>query len=332
MKKYLLATIFVSTILFACNKETDEPDNNTTSDSSEINYRQEMRNFVKNISEYAKNINSAFVIIPQNGVELVSTNGEHSGSPALDYINAIDGIGQEDLFYGYNNDNEQTPAEANQWLSGFLDMAKNNGVKILVTDYCFTHSYVDDSYQKNNQKGYISFAANHRELDTIPLYPSPLFNENTNIVTSLDSAKNFLYLLAPDNYFSNSQDFVNAVKNTNYDLIIMDYFFNGQEYTDNQIAELKQKANGGKRMIISYMSIGEAEEYRYYWQQTWTVGNPGFIYKENPEWQGNYVVKYWDKQWQDIIFGNDSSYLKKIIDKGFDGVYLDIIDAYESFE
>ena len=38
------------------------------------------------------------------------------------------------------------------------------------------------------------------------------------------------------------------------------------------------------------------------------------------------------QEWQDIVFGNDESYLKKILDAGFDGVYLDIIDAFEYFE
>jgi len=33
-----------------------------------------------------------------------------------------------------------------------------------------------------------------------------------------------------------------------------------------------------------------------------------------------------------IIYGNNNSYLKKILDAGFDGVYLDIIDAFEYFE
>jgi cysteinyl-tRNA synthetase len=54
--------------------------------------------------------------------------------------------------------------------------------------------------------------------------------------------------------------------------------------------------------------------------------------EENPEWEGNYKVKYWEKEWQDIIFGNEDSYLQKILDAGFDGVYLDIIDAFEYFE
>jgi cysteinyl-tRNA synthetase len=40
-------------------------------------------------------------------------------------------------------------------------------------------------------------------------------------------------------------------------------------------------------------------------------------------------VKYWDPGWQSLIFGSPNSYLDKIVEAGFDGVYLDIIDAYE---
>lgn len=300
---------------------------------SDKDYKQEMRNFVQGISVYAKGINPNFAIIPQNGAELVSTTGDDAGSPKMDYINAIDGMGQEDLFYGYNEDNQATPIADNQRIRSFLDMAKNNGtVKIMVTDYCSTHSKMDDSYAQNNANGYISFAADHRELDNIPSYPAPIYNENSDIITNLQEAKNFLYLITPDNEYTTRQEFVNAVKNTNYDYIIMDFFYNGEEFTPAQIEELKQKANGGKRLLICYMSIGEAENYRYYWQADWAVGNPSFIYKEDPNWQGNFYVKYWDTEWQKIIYGNDNSYLKKILDAGFDGVYLDIIDAFEQFE
>ena len=52
----------------------------------------------------------------------------------------------------------------------------------------------------------------------------------------------------------------------------------------------------------------------------------------NPNWAGNYKVKYWNSDWQNIIYGNDNSYLKKIINTNFDGVYLDIIDAFEYYE
>ena len=58
----------------------------------------------------------------------------------------------------------------------------------------------------------------------------------------------------------------------------------------------------------------------------------GYSKEENPEWSGNYKVRYWYKEWQNIIYGNDSSYTKRILDSEFDGVYLDIIDAFEYFE
>jgi cysteinyl-tRNA synthetase len=251
----------------------------------------------------------------------------------MNYIKAIDGIGQEDLFYGYNADDKATPTADNEWLSSFLDIAKNNGiVKIMITDYCSTHSKMDNSYSENNSKGYISFAANHRELDNIPTHPTQIYNENSDVITNLQAAKNFLYLISPDNEYPSKQAFVDVVKTTNYDFIIMDFFYNEEEFTEAQIEELKQKANGGTRLLICYMSIGEAEDYRYYWQSNWTVGNPSFIEKENSNWEGNYVVRYWEQEWQNIIFGYDDSYLKNILNAGFDGVYLDIIDAFEQFE
>lgn len=79
------------------------------------------------------------------------------------------------------------------------------------------------------------------------------------------------------------------------------------------------------------MSIGEAEDYRWYWQKQWNSKPPAFLCSENPEWKGNYKVKYWYPDWQTIICGEDS-YLSKIIQADFDGVYLDIIDAFEYFE
>jgi cysteinyl-tRNA synthetase, unknown class len=81
------------------------------------------------------------------------------------------------------------------------------------------------------------------------------------------------------------------------------------------------------KALIAYLSIGEAENYRDYWQKDWKPGNPVFLEKENPDWKGNFKVKYWYCDWQKIVFG----LISRIIDKGYDGVYLDIIDAYDYF-
>ncbi len=93
-----------------------------------------------------------------------------------------------------------------------------------------------------------------------------------------------------------------------------------------------QKKNGGSRLVVAYLSIGEAESYRYYWQNNWKIGEPNWIKAENPDWEENYKIEYWNKDWQNVIFGNQNSYIYKILNSGFDGVYLDIIDAFEYFE
>jgi cysteinyl-tRNA synthetase len=320
MMKRILVPAILLVVCFSCKD-----------DYGDVDFKEEMRNFVIGISQYTKGINPDFIVIPQNGQELVTSNGDEDGYPHSNYLDAIDGVGREDLFYGYNNDNEATPIADRNYMITFLDVCIANNVAVLVTDYCWTQSKMDDSYAQNNAKGYISFAAPSRELDVIPNYPAHPYNENADDVSSLNDAKNFLYLLNPEN-FDSRDDFVNAVSQTNYDAIIMDFFFDDQEFTSAQINLLKAKANGGRRLVISYMSIGEAEDYRYYWQSSWNNNPPKWIEEENPDWEGNYKVRYWESEWQAIIFGNNSSYVKKILDAGFDGVYLDIIDAFEYFE
>lgn len=294
-------------------------------------YRQAMRTFVRDISAYARGFDADFIVIPQNGIELVTETGEAAGAPMEAYLGAISGVGQEDLYYGYDGDDTATPAGARDYLIGFLDVAEGEGVEVLVTNYCSTPANMDDAYAQSDAKSYISFAADHRELDNIPAHPATIHGENTSDITSLALAQNFLYVINPSEYASKAA-FLAALQGTNYDVVLIDLFFDGTELLPADIASLKTKLNGGARLVICYMSIGEAEDYRYYWNAAWKPGNPEWLGPVNPDWGGNYKVRYWYPEWQEIIFGNDSSYLKKIIDAGFDGVYLDIIDAFEYWE
>jgi cysteinyl-tRNA synthetase len=294
-------------------------------------FKQDMRDFVQDISAYAKAIDPTFLIIPQNGQELLTANGTENGIPDANYTAAIDGVGREDLFYGYTNDDIATPISELNYMMAFLDIAESNGVEVLVTDYCWTPSKMNDSYIQNALKGYISFAADHRELDNIPTYPTPLYNMSALDITNLSAAQNFLYLINPSS-FPNKTAFLDAVRATNYDLVLIDLFYEDEQLNQTEITSLKVKANGGARLVIAYMSIGEAEDYRYYWQSAWSTNPPSWVEEENPDWPGNYKVRYWDPNWQSIIFGNNDSYVKKILDVGFNGVYLDIIDAFEYFE
>ena len=112
-----------------------------------------------------------------------------------------------------------------------------------------------------------------------------------------------------------------------FELLVIDYSRDGlneSAWSRKEIANMKEK----EKIILSYISIGEAEDYRYYWQNDWKLESPEWLDEENSNWKGNYKVKYWMKSWQSIIL----SYLDIIIEQGFDGVYLDIIDAYYYYE
>ena len=112
---------------------------------------------------------------------------------------------------------------------------------------------------------------------------------------------------------------------SSYDLMILDFSWNGsyeKRFTREDLDELR--GAGAQRLLLCYLSIGEAERYRPYWQQTWIPGeNPGWLGAENPHWIGNYKVRYWHPEWQTIMLG----YLLTIIAQGFDGVYFDVVDA-----
>lgn len=325
MKNRFFVVLLVM-LLVACDNN-DSGDDNKGNENRD--FKQDMRDFVIGISQKGKAINPGFIVIPQNGIELVTNNGEASGIPNTAYLSAIDGNGQEDLFYGYDNDNTMTPASVTSYLKSFLDISKTAGNTILVTDYCFTPSKITDSYAANFSNGYLSYAAQERGLNIIP--DNNPNNVNADAITSLSQAKNFLYLINPENFTSKSA-FIAAVTATNYDAVIMDLFLNDEAFTATEISQLKNKANGGKRLVICYMSIGEAEDYRYYWQNSWNSTKPDWMAAENPDWAGNYKVKYWNEDWQGLIYKNNDSYLNKITTAGFNGVYLDIIDAFEYFE
>ncbi len=99
-------------------------------------------------------------------------------------------------------------------------------------------------------------------------------------------------------------------------------------YSKKEIEKLQTKKNGKKRLVISYLNIGAAENWRNYWQSDWKLGNPKWLKKNYKGYDNEIYVQFWEPAWQKIIFGNDDSYLKKIVDAGFDGVFLDNVEAY----
>ncbi len=114
-----------------------------------------------------------------------------------------------------------------------------------------------------------------------------------------------------------------VASNPSFQLVVMDYSSDGTEDTKFTVDEIRDIRESGKT-VIAYFSIGEAEDYRFYWKPEWNATPPAWLGPENAEWPGNYKVRFWDTDWQNIVFG----YLDKVIAQGFEGIYLDIIDGF----
>ncbi len=103
-------------------------------------------------------------------------------------------------------------------------------------------------------------------------------------------------------------------------MLIVDPQYSG--LTTEQIVSLKQQG----KTLIAYLSIGEAESYRDYWQPDWRVGHPDWILMENPRWNENFRVDYRHPDWQAIVI----SRVQEIQVLGYDGLLLDVVEAFET--
>lgn len=116
------------------------------------------------------------------------------------------------------------------------------------------------------------------------------------------------------------------IKKSEYDLIVTDSDdHNGNAFTRDVVEDMKMSPSGKKKILISYISLGEAENYRSYWQKSWNKTRPVWLGKENPDWPGNFSVKQW---WNPIWWKVTKEILDKVMSAGFDGVYIDKIDVY----
>jgi uncharacterized protein (TIGR01370 family) len=133
-----------------------------------------------------------------------------------------------------------------------------------------------------------------------------------------------------------------AIAAAPHDLMVVDYARHGDEaskFTGDEVGAMQQRDDGGRRVVVAYISIGEASEFRTFWKKGWTKRGraqsgltdeaPAWLGPVNPDWPESRKVRYWDPAWQAIIF-NDArtGWLDQIVAQGFDGAYLDIVDAY----
>ncbi|HEY60680.1 MAG TPA: hypothetical protein G4N92_08375 [Anaerolineae bacterium] len=142
----------------------------------------------------------------------------------------------------------------------------------------------------------------------------------------LDAVSHWFYYLG----FNPDEEILQQLAESTYDLVVLEPIFTEQENFDFPIEKWIEQLHQAPhpKLVLVYIDIGEAEEWRSYWQSDWRIGYPDWILGEDPDGrEGNYPVAYWREEWQEIWL-NEDGILDLLIEAGFDGVYLDWVEAY----
>ena len=122
-------------------------------DGLTIDFREEMRMFVQNISKYARTHRPNFTIIANGGLELLVKRDEINRSqvfPARAYMRSIDGVLQRGLFHDEKTKDSvfgsATDIFKQEKMLTLAETAKENGLKVFVLDFSKEKSIIDKMF------------------------------------------------------------------------------------------------------------------------------------------------------------------------------------------
>ena len=151
-------------------------------------------------------------------------------------------------------------------------------------------------------------------------------DERTRRHERLSKVSHWFYLLD----FDGNSPVMGRIAKSAYDMVVVEPIFTERENAGFNVSGMVRRLKGkiGQRLVLAYIDIGEAEAWRTYWKPGWRIGNPGWIVADDPDgWDGNYPVAYWNEGWRRIWLGK-GGYIEALVRAGFDGIYLDWVEAY----
>ena len=310
------------------------------------NHRQLMRDVVIALSDYCKKRRPDFVVLARNAPELLikerreaewelgrdpdgSAQGRYTAVGSLDgrYLNALDGLLVDGLFYGYETYETPTRPSDQAALLAAVQAMQKQGRHTLSIDYCKEGKHQADALAQARKAKLLPYIDSEGDklLGRIPT-AAPA-TENPRHVTDLADARNFLPVLTANAYTQRDRWF-DGLAATNHDLLLIDPFFHGVSMTVADIKALKFKRIGSQRLVMAPLSLGYAAVDRFYWQKGWRVGKPDWLASVDPNNPGRFAVNYWNDAWKAVL-GN---YVTGLCDLGIDGILLDGLDSYLQFE
>ncbi|HIP23047.1 MAG TPA: hypothetical protein EYG79_05560, partial [Rhodobacteraceae bacterium] len=89
------------------------------------------------------------------------------------------------------------------------------------------------------------------------------------------------------------------ISDSDYNMVVIEPIYTEAENTGFPIEATLARLHQKPRIVLAYIDIGQAEEWRTYWQPNWRIGAPSWIVANDPDgWEGNYPVAYWHPAWK----------------------------------
>ncbi len=301
------------------------------------NHRQMLRDIVLELARYAHARDPDFVLVARGGLDLLHVGTREArwaqlagaevgaaGAPVRPYLRAVDGVVIDGWNCGRRAFDTATPDSDRAALRHFAEMVAAAQGTVLAIDHCRAETSAR--------------AARAGEAPPLPVHaadaPGPFLRriperrpsgENAAPVRRLDQVRTLLPVLKADR---NVEDWLLALAETNHDLLIIDAFPDGTVLTPAQVAALKHKRLGSRRMVLAVVPVARADDHMPYWKDDWRPGDPEWLGAPHEQRPGATRPLFWREEWKELL----GQHFKAAMDLGFDGVLLDGLDAHRHFE
>ena len=197
--------------------------------------------------------------------------------------------------------------------------------------------------------------ANGNQGDLVPSAGGPLQPYGTNPLPAYTGGWDWWWRAKGFSKTEYRAQYIKDLQAQPYDVIYI-----GAGLTRQEVESLKHKPNGSRRLVIAYLSVGSAETSRWFVDRAWLLdpgaegrGRRNYFHTGSvtggeyappnpvsPQWMahsygGRYdsecVIEWWHPEWRDITINgwhDQRSSIDRIVDAGFDGVYLDNVGVY----
>ena len=235
------------------------------------------------------------------------------GGRAAEYLQSIDAIAVNNHYCG------QIPLSP--------EIMANN-LPLISLDNCTNGKNYDAAISASLQDKTLLYAFLHQDKAFRKIAAQPIIKENAKNIFNISSAQNISFLLN-DELYADKNDFIEAVRASNYDIVVIEPYFHGtQPFTPDDVNAMQYKKNGTRRQLLARFRVSEAKDTDYYWKNSWKIGSPDWLARASFVEPRAAITRYWSDDWKKLM----SRYFKGIVDSGYDGAFLTGLENHRYFE